>query len=504
MSKCRLEKESASRKCSSSKESLRNIWDASVTLGKGSDTLTNSKASKEYEDSSKSKSQYRANPNITAKQHRFAQLQSTESQHSTDSHVATVASDKIENLTTTTFNLPKHNTWLRNTKPKHARQSFLYEHYPLKPSLLYGSPSKVGRDHLKLLDQISYLPQKSLHSISASLTTFQCALVNPRISPVDRLENLQHTRLGSGAEARSNNETVISDTARKTRSAYKAEGETVENVCANCRRNAFLVSHGSQYSTDTKSTIKVRDVNTTKSLGDTTQPKGHNTLSEKDKSDFDDQTNLQQQDSLLLYRNKQQRYRQESKAELNESNKDVLPLASSQSSVDIGKVSTAQATASTNSLAPDYIASVPIFEVLTANAVHNYTNQLPLKHKDSLLLYANLKKKRRKSCSVKILEVREGKLLRFVRFSDEAHLIRKPSDEDIIFSSARRLNHKAQCWDESRIAWLAELERRQEVRRRRKRRSEYQKSKQNATKSVFGQCTFLCQRIRLWLANWII
>lgn len=83
-----------------------------------------------------------------------------------------------------------------------------------------------------------------------------------------------------------------------------------------------------------------------------------------------------------------------------------------------------------------------------------------------------------------------------------AQLVNKSSDVDVIFGSARGLNYKLQCWDDSRIAWLAELERRHEVYRRRQKRAQLRKLKEQAAQSRLGQCSFWCHRLRSWFAKW--
>ncbi|XP_011209564.2 uncharacterized protein LOC105230477 [Bactrocera dorsalis] len=366
-------------------------------------------------------------------------------------------------------------------KSKHERPQFLYEQYPLKPALLYDSPLSFVRDPLSRLDQIAYLPQSSLHSITSVLPTCQCALELTPYNLPEYPSNAQNSRLISGEEECRYNE--IAKAAWKTREAFASTEDTsTESVCSTCHRKGFLVPHSSQYYTDPNNELVV-EPSTMRETDDAA------TLSEVYKtarqSIADNENHLERKESCLFHN---PCYRYETK---NIVEPPLEPVISSDNS---------RLAMSLDSYELDYYKSVPVFEVLPTNNFEDYSHQPALRHIDSLLLYARFKQKRRKARDT--FELGEGKPLRFIAFFDDAQLVKKSSDEDIIFGGAHGLNYKLQCWEESRIAWLSELERRHEVYRRRQKRAELRKLKQQSAQSCSGQCSLWCQRLRSWLAKW--
>ncbi|XP_054081147.1 uncharacterized protein LOC114804693 [Zeugodacus cucurbitae] len=351
-----------------------------------------------------------------------------------------------------TGDLPTQNFRVDINKPKHARPPFLYEHYPLKPALLYDSPLSFVREPLNRADQISYLPQRSLHSIT-SVT---------QINLLKHTLKKQKSRLISGED--DYKYTEIANAAWKTKAAFAwTEGTSSESVCSTCPRKGFLVPHTSEHYTEpiyeSVETSTTREADNSAILTEVYNTAWQNIA---DALVGDNEKHLDEKESFLFYN----------------------PYYHYEGEIGVETPLDHQAFSSDNS---------------RLNISPN-SHQSEIKHKDSLLLYANLKQKRRKT--VATLDIGEGKPLRFTTFFDEAQLANKSSDENIIFGSARGIKYKLQCWEESRIGWLSELERRHEVHRRRQKRAELRKLKQQTAKSRSGLCSFWCQRLRFWLAKW--
>ncbi|XP_039949074.1 uncharacterized protein LOC120767266 [Bactrocera tryoni] len=371
-------------------------------------------------------------------------------------------------------------------KLKHERPQFLYEQYPLKPALLYDSPLSFVRDPLSRLDQIAYMPQSSWHSITSVLPTCQCALEHTPYNLPEYPSNVQNLRLISGEEECRYNE--IAKAAWKTREAFASTEDTsAESVCSTCRRKGFLVPHSSQYYIEPNNELGVEQSTMRETDDAATLSEAYKTAPQSiaDSLVCDNENHLERKESCLFY-NPCYRYEAENIVE-----PPLEPVFSSDNS---------RLAISLDSHEPDYYKSVPVFEVLPTNNFEDYSHQPALRHIDSLLLYARFKQKRRKTRAT--FEIGEEKPLRFITFFDDAQFVKKSSDEDIIFGGARGLNYKLQCWEESRIAWLSELERRHEVYRRRQKRAELRKLKKQAAQSCSGQCSLWCHRLRSWLAKW--
>ncbi|XP_036228825.2 uncharacterized protein [Bactrocera oleae] len=362
-------------------------------------------------------------------------------------------------------------------KPKHSSPQFLYEQYPLKPALLYDSPLSFVRDPLNRLDQLDYLQQSSLHSITSVLPTCQCAFGHTQYNLPEYASNTQNFRLISGEDECRYNE--IANAAWKTREAFALTNDTsLESVCSTCHRKAFIVSPST--TNELLESSRTREIDDAATLSEAykTAPQ-----SIADSLVCDSEKHFEKKESFLFY-NPCYHYEEENTVE---------PPLEPRFTTD-----NSQRAISLDSHEPNRFDSVPIFEVLPTNNIEDYSRQPALKHIDSLLLYARFKTKRWKTT----LEIGEGKPLRFITFYDEAQLVNKSSDVDVIFGSARGLNYKLQCWDDSRIAWLSELERRHEVYRRRQKRAQLRKLKQQAAQSRLGQCSFWCHRLRSWFAKW--
>ncbi|XP_067619857.1 uncharacterized protein [Eurosta solidaginis] len=452
-------------------------------------------------------------------QHMKAQLQYSQDASNTSNRLS---NPPQTNTTASKLNVTNQRRFLKHNSGRCCTKApLLYEHYPLRPALLYGSPSSFICDPLKRLKQMPYLSESpELKFISSALSICQDALVDPEhmstkdnatfrnqtarnrdenLENIQKSKHLEHvkklsegaTRLKSGREGEYRKTNAnIAKSALQTRNAYAAKGESIEKVCPMCRRNAFSVARDLKYDTETRSAFE--DV--FKGLNNTMQSK----------NDYKD--DLPANDSFVDHGETKCKQLAESeeidcKLRLHQ----VLDADESKypENREI-KLPSPQLTGCGTSLASDYNTSVPIFEVLTNNDYKSYANQPSLKQKDSLILYKVLKRKRNnETCDAKISDCREGKPTGFVRFFDEVRLDCKPSDEHIIFGNARGLRGKSQSWKSSRIEWLAELERRQEVRRRRQKRSASQKCQQNASESYLEKkCSFMCQRIRQWLTKW--
>ncbi|XP_012158074.1 uncharacterized protein LOC105664958 [Ceratitis capitata] len=370
---------------------------------------------------------------------------------SLSSTVSEASGKNIKQPKDSTTNLSQRSHHLVNHRPTDTRPPFLYEQYPLKPALLYDSPLSYVRDPLNRLDQIDYFPQTSLHSLISLLPICHCTSANlPYANASDNSQHFKYARLHSGEEEDRRGEAVfIADAAWETRKAYAPVDKSVESVCTACRHPAFIAPREPQYShpLETHST------------------KTAMIPQERNKLDLHRQENVE----LSLFYNKDYRHKQPIAEE-------IPPI----------QVRSNDNTPSLNSHDLDFHDSVPIFEVLSRNDVENYSNGLALKHKDSFLLYEKLRQKRKHSKLV----------------VGEEQPLNKSSDEVIVFGSAKGLNYKLQCWEESRIDWLSELERRHEVRKRRQKRMEYRKRKQRASEGYTRQCSCICQRIRSWLAKW--
>lgn len=186
-------------------------------------------------------------------------------------------------------------------KPKYTRPPFLYEQYPLKPALLYDSPLSFVRDPLNRLDQIAYLPQSPLHSITSVLPTCQCTFVNTQYNQSENLSNTQNSRLISGEEECIYNE--IANAAWKTREAFASIEETsVESVYSTCSRKGFLVPRSTHYYTEP--TNELVEPSITRETEDTTTLSESYKTASQSKADSlvcDNEKHLKKKESFLFY-----------------------------------------------------------------------------------------------------------------------------------------------------------------------------------------------------------